>query len=248
MKRVWNLLISLEVGLVLLAMVCIAMATGSFQLLADVAAVLNSMPLFVWLREFSIATTWWLWLTIILLALLVLNTLCCSADALFQRFRRSAILVWLPPQLIHAGFLLIVLAHLQSSIWSFKGSIEIPEGNAFQLPDGMAVRVARVGAIFSPMGGEMPIGYQALLITKETAEQGGVIITPNNPWFSNGYGVYIKHAEQGRPPMALLEVHRDPGAAMALAGATLFTIGNLLLLYTRSRSLSDLGEIYCKSV
>ena len=48
--------------------------------------------------------------------------------------------------------------------------------------------------------------------------------------------MYIKHAEQGRPPVAVLEVHREPGAAMALAGAALFTIGNLLLLYTRSRA------------
>lgn len=235
MGKIWNLIISLEFGLLLLAVLCVAMAAGSFQLSAGVAAALNSMPLFVWLREFSIATTWWLWLTIILLILLVLNTLCCSTVALFQRFSRNSVLVWLPPQLIHAGFLLILLAHLQSSIWSFKGSIEIPEGNAFQLPDGTAVQVARVGAIFSPMGGEMPLGYQALLITKETAGQGGVTITPNNPWFSKGYGVYIKYAEAGWPPVALLEVHRDPGASMALAGAILFTVGNLMLLYTRSR-------------
>ena len=236
MKTLWNLLISLEAGLVLLALVCIAMAAGSFGLSGDVAAALNSMPLFVWLREFSLATTWWLWLTIVLLALLALNTLCCSADTLFHRFSRNAILAWLPPQLIHAGFLLIVLAHLQSSLWGFKGSIEIAEGGGFQLPDGIAVQVAQIGAIFSPMGGDMPLGYRVLLITAGTAGQGGVTITPNHPWFSNGYGVYIKHAEPGRPPVALLEVHREPGAAMALAGATLFTIGNLLLLYARSRA------------
>ena len=236
MKRLWNLLISLEVGLVLLALVCIVMGAGSFGLSGDVATALNSMPLFVWLAEFSLATTWWLWLTIVLLALLALNTLCCSADTVFQRFSSNAILAWLPPQLIHAGFLLIVLAHLQSALWGFKGAIEIPEGAGFQLPDGAAVQVARVGAIFSPMGGDRPLGYKALLVTQETAGQGGVTISPNHPWFSNGYGVYIKHAEPGQPPVAFLEVHREPGAAMAMAGAVLFTIGNLLLLHTRSRS------------
>lgn len=244
MKRFWNLLISLEVGLVLLALVCTVMAAGSFGLSGDVAAALNSMPLFAWLREFPAASTWWLWLTIILLALLVLNTLCCSADTLIQRFSRNAVLAWLPPQLIHAGFLLIVLAHLQSALWGFKGSIEIPEGSGFQMPDGAAVQVARVGAIFSPMGGEMPLGYKALLITAATAGQGGVTISPNHPWFSNGYGVYIKHAEPGLPPVAFLEVHREPGAAMAMAGAILFTIGNLLLLYTRSRARELPLELY----
>ena len=236
MKRLWNLLISLEIGLVLLALVCIAMAAGSFGLKGDVATAINSMPLFAWLAEFSLATTWWLWLTLVFLALLVLNTLCCSADTVFQRFSRNAVLAWLPSQLIHAGFLLIVLAHLQSALWGFKGTIEIPEGAGFQLPDGVAVQVARIGAIFSPMGGDMPLGFKALLVSAGTAGQGGVTISPNHPWFSNGYGVYIKHAEPGQPPVALLEVHREPGAAMALAGAVLFTIGNLLLLYTRSRA------------
>jgi len=237
MKNLWKLLMSLEVGLALLAMVCIAMAGGSFALTSDMTAMLNTMPIFVWLREFSLATTWWLWLTIVLLALLVLNTICCSADTLFQRLGRNSILTWLPPQLIHAGFLLIVLAHLQSALWSYKGSIEIPEGAYFQLPDGMAVQVARVGAIFSPMGGNMPLGYRALIVTAETASHGGVTITPNHPWFSNGYGVYIKHAEPGSPPVAFLEVHLEPGASTALIGAALFTIGNLMLLYARSRNI-----------
>ncbi len=236
MTRLWNLLISLEIGLVLLALVCIAMAAGSFGLSGEAAATLNSMPLFGWLREFSLATTWWLWLTIVFLALLVLNTVCCSADSIFNRFSRTSILAWLPPQLIHAGFLLIVLAHLQSSLWGFKSSLEIPEGGVFQLPDGKAVQLARVGAIFSPSGGGMPLGYRALLVTAEAAGQEGITISPNHPWFSNSYGVYIKHAEPGQPPVAFLEIHREPGAAVALAGAVLFTFGNLLLLYTRSKA------------
>jgi hypothetical protein len=34
----------------------------------------------------------------------------------------------------------------------------------------------------------------------------------------------------------LLEIHREPGAAIALAGALLFVAGNLLLLYLRSNA------------
>ena len=236
MDRIWNFLISLEVGLVLLALACITMAAGSFGLSGDTAAALNGMPLFAWLREFSVHATWWLWLTIALLALLVVNTICCSADTLYHRISRSTVLAWLPPQLIHAGFLLIVLAHLQSSLWSYKSSVEVSEGSGFRLPDGAEVHVTQIGAIFTTAGGNMPLGYTARIVSHETAGQGGVNISPNHPWFSNGYGVYIKHAEPGQPPVALLEVHREPGAAMALAGATLFTIGNLLLLYTRSKA------------
>jgi len=32
---------------------------------------------------------------------------------------------------------------------------------------------------------------------------------------------------------ALIEIHREPGAGLALAGALLFTVGNVLLLAVR---------------
>jgi hypothetical protein len=47
--------------------------------------------------------------------------------------------------------------------------------------------------------------------------------------------VYIKQAEIYPYPQALLEVHREPGAAMALVGAVLFTIGNVAVLWLRSK-------------
>ena len=241
MKKIWTLLISLEIGLVLLALVCCVLAAGSFVLSGEIAGSLNSMPLFTWMLEFPFRYTWWLWLTIGFLALLVLNTLCCSTDSILQRFRRNAILAWLPPQLVHVGFLLIVLAHLQSSLMGFKGSIDVMEGGGFQMPDGTAVQVAQVGALFSSTGGGMPIGYKARLVSENTGP-GGVTISPNHPWFVNGYGVYIKHAEPGQPPVAFLEVHREPSAALALAGALLFFMGNAALLYTRSKSRELSGE------
>jgi hypothetical protein len=46
---------------------------------------------------------------------------------------------------------------------------------------------------------------------------------------------YIKQAEAYPFKRALLEIHREPGAGMALAGALLFTAGNVLLVVIRSR-------------
>ncbi|MBC7961702.1 MAG: hypothetical protein H7Y05_02015, partial [Steroidobacteraceae bacterium] len=66
-----------------------------------------------------------------------------------------------------------------------------------------------------------------------------VVIAPNQPWFSGGYGVYIKQAEEYPLRRALLEVHREPGAGMALAGALLFSVGNIVLLAVRSKTLEN---------
>jgi hypothetical protein len=48
--------------------------------------------------------------------------------------------------------------------------------------------------------------------------------------------VYIKQAEVYPFKRALLEIHREPGAGMALAGALVFTVGNALLVWLRSRA------------
>ena len=188
----------------------------------------------LWLVEVPAAASWWLWLTIVLLALLVLNTILCSTDTLRQRWGRAGIVPLLAPQLIHAGFLLMVLAHLMSAYGGFMQQIEMGEGMAAQLPNGRQFGVAAIGAVMSPMG--MPVGYTSELVTDLRNPAERVTISPNHPWFSGGYGVYIKHAEAYPYKRALLEIHREPGAGMALAGALVFTVGNVLLLWLRSRA------------
>ena len=114
--RVWRLLISLELCLGLLALVCVCMAAGSFSLSGEYAAAINSMPLLAWLRVVPPSISWWLWVTLVLLALLALNTTLCSAETLWSRRGKAGVALLLAPQLIHAGFLLIVLAHLLSGV------------------------------------------------------------------------------------------------------------------------------------
>lgn len=234
LKKIWRFSISIELCLGLLALVCIAMAVGSFSLKGDYAAAINGMPLLLWLVEVPAAASWWLWLTIVLLALLVLNTILCSTDTLRQRWGRAGIVPLLAPQLIHAGFLLMVLAHLMSAYGGFMQQIEMGEGMAAQLPNGRQFGVAAIGAVMSPMG--MPVGYTSELVTDLRNPAERVTISPNHPWFSDGYGVYIKHAEAYPYKRALLEIHREPGAGLALAGALVFTVGNVLLLWLRSRA------------
>ena len=235
--RLWRLLISLELCLGLLALVCVCMAAGSFTLSGEYAAAINGMPLFVWLRETPFRISWWLWVTLVLLALLAMNTLLCSAETLWSRRGRGGWGAILPPQLIHAGFLLIVLAHLLSAVGSSLDVLEVGEMTLASLPDGSRFGVASISVTTSSVG--MPLGFSAELVTDLSRSGERMVISPNHPWFSNGFGVYIKQAEAYPFKRALLEIHREPGAAMALAGTLLFTVGNVLLLVIRSKQRED---------
>lgn len=231
--RVLRFLASIDFCLALLFLICIAMATGSFLLSGQYAAAINAMPLFTWLCEVPAGMSWWLWLTLILLALLSLNTVCCSSETLWSRRGRGGLVLLLAPQLIHAGFLLIVLAHLLSAMGSSLQQMEVREGSLVTLPNGARFGVADISVSYSRQG--MLTGFSSRLMTDPGNHSLQATISPNNPWFSGSYGVYIKQAEGYPYRRALLEVHREPGAGMALAGALLFTAGNFLLLAVRSK-------------
>jgi hypothetical protein len=81
----------------------------------------------------------------------------------------------------------------------------------------------------------MPVGFSAQLAPDINKPAERITISPNHPWFSNGFGVYIKQAEAYPVKRALLEIHHEPGAAMALAGSMLFIVGNVLLVVIRSK-------------
>ncbi len=234
LKHVWRFSISIELCLGLLALVCVLLAAGSFMLQGDYATAINTVPLLVWLREVPVAMSWWLWLAVLFLALLVLNTVLCSSETLRSRWGRAGLMSLFAPQLIHGGFMLMVLAHLLSAYGGYMEQMVVTEGMVAQLPDGKQFGVAGIEAVMSPMG--MPTGFSGELVTNLENPSERFTVSPNHPWFSGGYGVYIKQAEGYPYKRALLEIHREPGAGMALAGALIFIMGNILLIYLRSRS------------
>lgn len=220
-KRFYNQLISLNLGLWLITGVMLALAVGSFSAGASEGGGLNEMPLFAWLREAPLGFSWWLWIAVALLAVLCLNAVLCSIEAL--RKGRS-----LAPQLMHAGFLLIALAHLLSAYWGFKQQFQLPEGASIGFPDGERVWVERISGEAGPMG--MLSAYRAQVrVGKGAASE----VQPNHPLFHKGYGIYLEQVELAPVPMALVEVHREPGALAALLGALLFSAGNVMLLLQR---------------
>jgi ResB-like family protein len=229
LAAIYNRLASLTFGLWLLAGVMLFMAIGSF--LQGEGSAINEVALFTWLREVPAAESWWLWLAVGLLALLALNTVLCSWESLRAKWQRGSFLVRIAPQVMHLGFILIVLAHLQSAIGGYKETIQVTEGFSITFPDRSTVQFVALDASYGKMG--MPTAMSATVRYQAAGTVQTAAISPNHPLFYQGHGIYLKDVGLVPYRAALVEVHKEPGAGVALAGALLFTVANLVLLAKR---------------
>lgn len=220
LKKAYQTLTSLTLGLWLMVGVMLTLAVGSFSS-SSMGSGMNDMPLLFWLQRAPLSFSWWLWLCVVFLAVLCLNAFLCTVEALRKKGRSIA------PHLMHAGFLLVVLAHLFSAYGGFKQQLQMTEGGSIGFPDGERVIVERISGQVSPMG--MMSAFRAELRLNGKLQG----VQPNQPLFHKGYGIYLKDVALEPRPIALFEVHREPGAMAALVGALLFTAGNLMLLAQR---------------
>lgn len=229
LRNIYQRLASLTLGLWLLGGVMLFLAIGSF--LQGEGSTINEVPLLLWLREVPLAESWWLWVSLLLLALLALNTLLCSIDSLSAKWQRGSFLSRIAPQAMHLGFLLIMVAHLQSASGNFKQAVQVEQGSGITFPDGSQVVFTDFNATYSKMG--MPTALSATFSYPLNGATASASISPNHPFFYQGHGIYVK--DVAPPPMkaALIEVHKEPGAGMALAGGLIFTVANLVILFRR---------------
>ncbi|MCM2358029.1 MAG: cytochrome c biogenesis protein ResB [Geobacteraceae bacterium] len=230
-RSIYDRLASLTFGLWLIGGVLVLLAVGSFAGGGEGEGNINNMALFRWLMETPVAVSWWLWATIALLALLALNTVLCSVESLRIKYQRGNFLVLIAPQVIHLGFLLIVLAHLFSAWGGYKQVMAVPVGGVIGFPDGSRVQVGNIAATMSPMG--FPTEFSAEVRYLGDGGEGVKTIRPNEPFFYQGVGLYLKEVALEPYRAALIEIHQEPGAGVALVGALLFTIGNVVLLAVR---------------
>jgi hypothetical protein len=230
-NKIYATLASLNLGLWLLTGVILLLAIGSFTGGGAENSAINEMALLDWLFRSPLAFSWWLWLTIGLLAVLALNTVFCSIESLRSKYQRSGFLKVFAPQVMHAGFLLIVAAHLVSAYGSEKGVMTVQEGQAIGFPDGRTLVIGKISGQVGAMG--MLTSYQAQVRSVSAPNLSPQTISPNHPFFYRDFGIYLKDVQLGPERLALVEIHREPGAGLALAGALLFTVGNLVLIGTR---------------
>lgn len=229
-KTMLNLFFSLTTAVwLLLALICFLFFGAFLMPEAEEFKSINSLPLFQWLKDSPFSATWWLFGSIVLLCLLTANTLLCSFESVIKKRAGKQWLLLISPQIIHIGFLFILLAHLLSSAGSFRGRVVAYEGSVIRLPNDLLLSVKSLSVDIGPKG--YPRGWRADI----EYLAGGVklkedYLGPNRPSFYKGFGIYLKDIKAYPIKASLLEISREPGAVWAFIGGILFMTGTVALV------------------
>lgn len=234
-KHTADFFFSLRTTLWLLGAMLVMMLAGAFIMPGNRAFQdLHSTPLFEWIHHQTIEVTWWLWSVIAILAVLTLNTLFCSVESIFKKRKVKQWLLLISPQIIHVGFLFVLLAHLLSGIGAYHQVVPAREGTVLKLSGtDMVLRIKDI---------TVRLDYYGYIndwsVTIEYGNKGRVlhqdIIRPNKPSIFQGLNVNVKNLKP-HPETVLLQLNREPGAVWALVGGVVFMIGIVTLIALKIR-------------
>ena len=229
-----NFFLSLKTTVWTLLALVVLFFVGSYMMPAhpEVFAQMNEDILFRWARHTAsdeLWYTWWFFVAAAGLVLLTINTIVCSIQTVMGRWSRGDFLPRIAPQVIHIGFLCILLAHLLGAGWGYKLSGIMPEGAYAQLPEDKALQLHQVRVQTDARGFMTDWAADASLYENNQLVKSGTL-GPNVPLFYKGTGIYLKSLNFDRGPAAVLLIARDPGAVWALIGGILFMLGSVTLL------------------
>ncbi len=228
--KVLDFFLSLKTSVVLMLGLLFFFVAGALVMPVHPAfETINTAPLFQWLNEAPTGATWWLLGSIALLAALVMNTLACSVESVMKKRSGRQWLLVISPQVIHIGFLLMLLGHLVSAYDSFKGTMVARDGTQATLPNGVVMRVSDIDVTLSERG--FPLDWRAeveYFVDGENVKSD--FMAPNRPSFFKGYGAYLKQVRPFPVKAAMVEVTREPGAPWALGGGVIFMVGTIALV------------------
>jgi hypothetical protein len=198
----------------------------------EIFAPMNEDILFGWVKHTASGNLWytsWFFASLVVLVPITINTIVCSVQAVKGKLTRADFLVRISPQIIHVGFLFILVAHLLSAGWGYKLSGAMPEGAFAPLPEDRALRLERIQVRTDAQGFIEGWSAEASLYEDNLVVKTGSL-GPNRPLFYGGIGIYLKRLNFDGGPAADLLIVRDPGAIWAFMGGILFTVGSLTLL------------------
>jgi len=228
--KILNFFLSLRTAIwLLMALLCLLLY-GSFVMpVHEEFQTLQTLPLFQWMTENSTGVTWWLWAAIAVISLLTANTLLCSIESVLKKKSARQWMLVIYPQVVHIGFLFILLAHVLSGYGSFRGTAVVYENQGLRLPNGNDVLLRKINVDMDQRG-----YIKDWISDVEYFREGTSLSTdrvgPNSPSFQDGFGIYIKNVQLQPYPVAMVEVSREPGAVWALIGGILFMAGMTTLL------------------
>ncbi|MEW6117170.1 MAG: hypothetical protein AB1553_09765 [Nitrospirota bacterium] len=241
-KQLLSFLLSLRTAIWLLCLLIIMLFAGAVIMPSHQEfQSIHAMPLFEWMNVQASGITWWLWASVIILVLLSANTLFCSIESIIKKRKATQWLLLISPQIVHIGFIFILLAHLLSSLEGFKGNAVAQEGTALEIAGSTVMRIKSIDLQIDPRG--YLTGWS---VDVEYLADGAVMqqdrLLPNKPSLYKGFNIHVKDLQAYPFKAILLEVSREPGALWALAGGIIFMAGTITLIVLKSRRSERLSE------
>lgn len=240
MKKTIHLLMSLRMTIWLLSFAAVLLCAGAFLMpVREEFQTIHSAPLFTWMVQQPLGVTWWLWISVIVLASLTTNTILCSIESLAGKGGAEQWLLKISPQVLHLGFLFILLAHLASAMGGYKGVAVAREGTGVALPDKTVLTVRDITISVDAAGHmrEWAVSVEHVSKKKDTVR---ATLMANKPFFHDGFGVYVRDLRAFPERVALIEISREPGAIWALIGGVFYVLGSVTLIVLKVRRESPL--------
>lgn len=188
--------------------------------------------LFDWLRSAGPAESWWIYGIVVSIALIAINTIVCSIDALLKKLTRKDFLKVLSPQVIHLGVLLILMGHLMTSAYGLREEALVTEGEPFTIAPGPGFVVEKIRVETDERGETL---WEVKGTWKDDGATAPMLVRPSKPSYYKGLWLFIKSADTSPRLSAILMVRRDAGAYWAFAGMVVFTLGCAILLYSKEK-------------
>ncbi len=235
-KYILDFFFSLRTSLWLMGLMLLLMLVGAFIMPGrQEFQELHSVPMFEWIQRQPLNISWWLWGLIGIIIVLTINTLFCSIESLVKKRKVTQWLLLISPQIIHVGFLFMLLAHFFSAAGASQGVKVAGEGSMVNLLENkLIIKVKNISINYDYYGyiSDWKVNVE-YLSGNEVFRQD--IISPNNPSVQNGFNINVKDLRASPHKAVLLQVNREPGALWALTGGILFMIGIVILVALRIR-------------
>lgn len=234
-RHITNFFFSLRTTLWLLALSLVMLLAGAFIMPGSREfQSLHSMPLFDWILQQAAETTWWLWGLIGILAVLTVNTLFCSVESIIKKRKVTQWLLLISPQVIHIGFLFVLLAHLLSAVGASQFAAVAREGSLIRITDDTSLRVKNINIRLDYYGyiSDWEVGVEFISGDKVFSEDS---IKPNDPSVKTGFNINVKDLRPPPHESVLLQINKEPGAVWALIGGGLFMVGIITLIILKIR-------------
>jgi hypothetical protein len=228
-KSITGFFVSLKTTIWLVVLLLIFFLAGAFVMPARKEfQSIHSQPLFEWLWEQPFSVTWWLWISIVIISVIVLNTLLCSIESVISKRRATQWLLLISPQVVHIGFLFIIVAHLLSAFGGQKEIMVAQKGSILKISEDHSFKIKDIKVRIH--SGHINYWEVAVEYYSEGRMLAEDLIRPNDPSVRSGLNIIVKDIRVFPSKTVFLQVSREPGAVWAFLGGIIFMTGITILI------------------